>query len=348
MRAHITERDRVPVVHGPDTRFLDSREVARVLPFLYSEDLLMALTVGFIGLGIMGNRMAANLQTHNYSLVVFNRTQKKAEPLLRKGATWGSSAEGVAVEADVLFTMLANPEAVEAAALGAEGFLRALHAGSIWVNTSTVNPSFARRMATQARAHGVRYLDAPVAGSKDAAAGAELVFMVGGDIADLEACRPLLSCMSKRIVYVGGHGLGSALKMVNNLLGAVAMAGFAEGAALGQALGVPSQIIFDELLSSPMLAPVVAAKRTKFERGDYEPDFSMRWMHKDLHLASVSGYEAEVSLPVVNIAKESYAQAMREGYADRDYGAIYAFFTNGLHSTSEQAAEVTSAPARAL
>jgi len=202
-------------------------------------------------------------------------------------------------------------------------------------------------MAEHARAHGVRYLDAPVAGSKDAAAGAQLVFMIGGDAADLEVCRPLLSAMSKRIVHVGGHGLGSALKMANNLLGAVAMAAFAEGAALGEALGVPRHIIFDELLSSPMLAPVVAAKRARFERGDYEPDFSMRWMHKDLYLASVSGYEAGVSLPVVNIAKETYAQAMREGYADRDYGSIYAFFTEGL-GTPEKAADVTAVPARAL
>jgi 3-hydroxyisobutyrate dehydrogenase/glyoxylate/succinic semialdehyde reductase len=308
----------------------------------------MALRVGFIGLGIMGSRMAANLRAHNNDLTVFNRTRDKAEPLLRNGATWGNSAVGVASQVDVLFTMLANPEAVEESALGPQGFLRALRPGSIWVNTSTVNPSFARRMAGQAHALGVRYLDAPVAGSKDAAAGAQLVFMIGGGDDELEVCRPLLSAMSKRIVHVGGHGLGSALKMVNNLLGAVAMAAFAEGAALGQALGVPHHIIFDELLSSPMLAPVVAAKRSKFERGDYEPDFSMRWMHKDLYLASVSGYEAGVSLPVLNVTKESYAQAMREGYADRDYGSIYAFFTDGLGGASEKAADATSAPARAL
>ena len=303
----------------------------------------MALTVGFIGLGIMGSRMAANLQARNYAPVVFNRTRDKAEPLLRKGAKWGSSPAGVAAEVEVLFTMLANPEAVESAALGSQGFLRALRPGSIWVNTSTVNPSFARRMAEEARTHGVRYLDAPVSGSKDAAAGAQLLFLVGGENADLEVCRPLMSTMSRRIVHVGGHGLGSALKMVNNLLGAIAMAAFAEGAALGQALGVPHHVIFDEILSSPMLAPVVAAKRAKFERADYEPDFSMRWMHKDLHLASVSGYEAGVPLPVVNSTKEMYALAMSEGYADRDYGSIYAFLTADRSAAFEKTADVASA-----
>lgn len=287
----------------------------------------MAFKVGFIGLGIMGSRMAANLQAFGYQLVVFNRTRDKAEALVRRGATWGNTPAGVASEADVLFTMLATPEAVEAAALGMEGFLRALRPGSIWVNSSTVNPSFARRMAEEARADGVRYLDAPVAGSKDAAAGAQLLFMVGGDPSDLEACRPLLSSMGKRNIHVGGHGLGSALKMVNNLLGAVAMAAFAEGAALGQALGVPRQTIFDTILGGPMVAPLVAAKRAKIEQDDYEADFSMRWMQKDLHLAAISGYEAGVPLPVVNATKEIYQLAMREGFADLDFGSLYAFLT---------------------
>jgi 3-hydroxyisobutyrate dehydrogenase/glyoxylate/succinic semialdehyde reductase len=287
----------------------------------------------------MGSRMAANLQARGYKLIVFNRTRDKAEALLRGGATWGKSPAGVAAEADVLFTMLANPEAVEAAALGRDGFLRVLHPESIWVNTGTVNPSFARRMADNARENGVRYLDAPVTGSKDAAAGAALLFMVGGAAPDLEVCRPLLSSMGKRIVHVGGHGLGSALKMVNNLLGAAAMAAFAEGAALGQALGVPRQTIFDVLLGGPMVAPIVAAKRAKIEHDDYEADFSMRWMQKDLHLASISGFEAGVPLPVVNVMKEVYRLAMREGYADLDYGSIYEFFVTGRNLQSATAAD---------
>jgi 3-hydroxyisobutyrate dehydrogenase-like beta-hydroxyacid dehydrogenase len=287
----------------------------------------MSPKIGFIGLGIMGSRMAANLQKHGYQLIVFNRTREKAEPLLGNGAAWAASPIRLAYEVDILITMLATPEAVEATALGREGFLRALRPGAIWINSGTVNPSFARRMAEEARANGVRYLDAPLTGSKEAAGAAELLFMVGGDATDLDACRPLLSSMGKRIVHVGAVGLGSALKMVNNLLGAVAMAAFAEGAALGEALGVPRQTIFDTLLGGPMVAPIVAAKRGKIERDDYEADFSMRWMQKDLHLAAISGYEAGVPLPVVNVTKELYRLAMCEGHADQDYGSIYAFFT---------------------
>jgi 3-hydroxyisobutyrate dehydrogenase-like beta-hydroxyacid dehydrogenase len=290
-----------------------------------TKEISVAFKVGFIGLGIMGSRMAANLQARGFKLVVFNRTRDKAAALLRGGATFGRSLVSVGDEAEILVTMLANPEAVEAVALGTSGFLRSLRPGSIWINSSTVNPSFARRMAAEARDNGVRYLDAPVSGSKDAAERGDLLFMVGGDATDLEVCRPLLAAMGARIVHVGAVGLGSGLKMVNNLLGAVAMAAFAEGAALGEALGVPRQTMFDTLLGGPMVAPIVAGKRAKIERDNYEPDFSMRWMQKDLHLAAISGYEAGVPLPVVNVTKEIYRMAMREGYADLDYGAIYAF-----------------------
>ncbi len=285
----------------------------------------MALRIGFIGLGIMGSRMAANLQAHGYQLVVVNRSREKADALLRNGATWAASAADAARQVDVLFTMLSQPEVVAAEARGPLGFLHAMTQGSIWVNTSTVNPSFARQMAGEARANGVHYLDAPVAGSKEAAARGELLFMVGGDDGDLDACASLLACMGTRVIHVGGVGLGSSLKMVNNLLGAVAMAAFAEGAALGQALGVPRQTIFDTFLGGPMVTPSVTAKRAKFEREDYDTEFSIRWMQKDLHLASISGYESGVPMVIVNVTKELYRLAMREGYADLDISAIYAF-----------------------
>ncbi len=305
----------------------------------------MDMTVGFIGLGIMGSRMAANLRAHGYDLIVFNRTRDSAEPLLRASAKWGSSPTVVARQVDLLFTMLPTPEAVKASALVADGFLHGLRPGSIWVNCGTVNPSFAREMAAAAKSKSVRYVDAPVTGSKDVAGRGELLFLAGGDARDLEVCRPLLLCMGKRIVHVGAVGLGSALKMVNNLLGGVAMAAFAEGAALGQALGVPRDVIFDTLLGGPMTSPMLTAKRTKIEQGAYDAEFSLRWMQKDLHLASVSAYEAGVAMPVVNVTKEIYRLAMRHGLADLDFSAIYRLL-NHTESRTEDAAEHQLVPDR--
>ena len=166
------------------------------------------MKIGFIGLGIMGSRMAANLQQQGYSLVVFNRTRAKAEPLLGPCGTFSDSPAKLAEQVNVLFTMLAHPDAVEQAALGANGFLDHLKPNAVWVDCSSVNPSFSKKMAVEAARREVHFVDAPVTGSAPAAAEAKLIFWVGADPADLERIRPLLLCMGNKIVHTGGHGNG--------------------------------------------------------------------------------------------------------------------------------------------
>ena len=136
------------------------------------------MKIGFIGLGIMGSRMAANLQKGGHSVVVFNRTREKAESLLAEGVGWADSPAELASQVEVVFTMLAHPAAVEEAALGQAGFLSRLAPGQMWIDCSTVNPSFSRKMAAESQAHGIRFLGAPVSGSKDMAAGSKLTFLV--------------------------------------------------------------------------------------------------------------------------------------------------------------------------
>src|SRR6267378_3764504 len=203
------------------------------------------MKIGFIGLGIMGSRMAANLQKHGHSLVVFNRTRAKAEPLLGPCGTFSDSPAKVADQVDILFTVLADPDAVEEAALRANGFLNYLSPNGLWVDCSSVNPSFSKKMA--------------------AATAGNLVFWVGAEDADLETIRSLLLCMGNRIVHVGGHGMGTSMKMVINLLIGNAMAAFAEGMALGEGLGISREVLFDSLLGTPAIAPFIALKREKIE-----------------------------------------------------------------------------------
>ena len=150
------------------------------------------MKIGFIGLGIMGSRMAANLQKHGYSLVLFNRTRAKAEPLLGPCGTFADSPAKLAEQVEVLFTMLAHPGAVDEAALSPNGFLDHLKPNALWVDCSSVNPSFSKKMATATAARRIRFVDAPVTGSAPAAADAKLEFWVGADPADLERIRPLL------------------------------------------------------------------------------------------------------------------------------------------------------------
>lgn len=285
------------------------------------------MKIGFIGLGIMGSRMAADLQKNDYPLVVFNRTRAKAEPLLGPCGTFSDSPAKLAEQVDVLFTMLAHPDAVEQAAMGANGFLEHLKPNSLWVDCSSVNPSFSKKMAAEAARRQVRFVDAPVTGSAVPAAEAKLIFWVGADPADLETIRPLLLCMGNKIVHTGGHGTGASMKMVVNLLLGNAMATFAEGMALGEGLGISRKVLFDSLLGTPAVAPFLASKREKIESGNYEAEFPLRWMQKDMHLASLSVYESGVAMPVTNAAKELYRLAMREGHAIQDFSAIYDYLT---------------------
>jgi 3-hydroxyisobutyrate dehydrogenase/glyoxylate/succinic semialdehyde reductase len=283
------------------------------------------MKIGFIGLGIMGSRMAANLQKCGYSLALFNRTRAKADPLLGACGTFSDSPAKLAEQVDLLFTMLAHPGAVEQAAQGTDGFLNHLRPNALWVDCSSVNPSFSTKMAAEAAHREVHFVDAPVTGSAAPAAEAKLIFWVGADTADLERIRPLLLCMGNKIVHAGGHGTGTSMKMVVNLLLGTGMAAFAEAMALGEGLGLSATMLFDSLLGTPAVAPFLTAKREKIESGNYEAEFPLRWMQKDMHLASVSAYESGVAIPLTNVTKEIYRLAMRGGHDTADFSAICEF-----------------------
>jgi glyoxylate/succinic semialdehyde reductase len=290
------------------------------------------MAVGFVGLGIMGSGMAANLLSKipaggrtDHPLVVHNRTRSKADQLVADGAVWADTPAEVGRQSSMLFTMLARPEAVLETALGPGGFLSALPAGALWVDCSTVNPSFSRRMAAEAKEHGVRLVDAPVTGSRSAAQAGELVFMVGGEPGDVEECRPYLDLMGKRTVHVGAQGTGASLKIVFNLIVGQSMLAFSEAISLGRSLGLSRETMHDFLIGAMPVAPLIAFKRPKIESGDYEADFPLQLIWKDLHLAALTAYEQGVPLPSGNAAKEVYAAAVRSGLGDQDLAAIYRF-----------------------
>ncbi len=283
------------------------------------------MKIGFIGLGIMGSRMAANLHKAGHDLVVYNRSQEKADALAAEGVMRAQSAAEVGKQVELLFTMLAHPEAVAGMALGTQGFLDQLHGGSLWVDCSTVNPTFTRRMAQEAQSRGIRFIDSPVAGSKGAAANAELTFIAGGDETDFQQCKPLFDVMGSRAVHVGPNGMGTSVKNVLNLMLALSMASFAEGLVLGEALGISQETLFGLLIGSPVVAPVVERKKAMIEANDYDTEFPLQWMQKDLQMAAVAAFDAGAALPLGNAAKEVYRLAMQSGFAEHDFAAIYSF-----------------------
>jgi 3-hydroxyisobutyrate dehydrogenase-like beta-hydroxyacid dehydrogenase len=285
------------------------------------------MAVGFIGLGIMGSRMAARLQAAGYDLVVNNRTRDKADGLVAAGAKWADKPSDAGKQSDVLFTMLAEPSAVQAVAGGVDGFLAQLKPGATWVDCSTTNPAFVGQMAEQAAAFSIKYLSAPVLGSKEAAAGGQLLFLAGGDAAVVEACKPYFSVMGRETNHLGGATAGISMKLVYNYMFASSVLAFSEALVFGQSMGIELKTLLDSLIGTAGVAPYMGSKRANFETGDFEAAFPLKWMRKDLEMASDTAYRQGAALPLLNAAKEVYALAAKHGLADADYSAIYQFLS---------------------
>ncbi|MDX1542785.1 MAG: NAD(P)-dependent oxidoreductase [Christiangramia sp.] len=283
------------------------------------------MKIGFIGLGIMGSRMAANLQKEGHKLKIYNRTREKAETLLGNGAEWANSPLEAGKGVEILFTMLEKPDVVEALATGQQGFLSSMQKDSLWIDSSTVNPSFSERMASVAKSKGIRFMDAPVSGSKKPAEEAQLLFLAGGEQSDFEEAKPLFLSMGKDAIHVGLAGMGSAMKiMINQLLGQSVLA-FSESLNLGMAMGIDKKTGMDILLKTPVTAPILELFRSRIENNDYEPNFPLKHLQKDLQLFTETAYELEQPSPLTNTAKEVYALAKHKNMADLDFTAVFKY-----------------------
>ncbi|MDY8134872.1 NAD(P)-dependent oxidoreductase [Aquimarina sp. 2201CG5-10] len=281
--------------------------------------------LGFIGLGIMGSRMAANLQKEGYKLIVTNRTKKKADDLIKNGAIWVNSAEEVAEKSDIVITMLSTPEVVKEVATGKKGLFNGLSKNSIWINCSTVNPSFSREIERMSKEYEIRYLDAPVMGTTIPAEKGELVFLVGGDQNTVKEIAPLLDSMGKKTLHLGEVGNGAAMKMLVNQLLGQSLVAFSEALIIGEAMGLEKKNLFDVLLNTPGVAPLISSIRSRLENANYDTHFPLKLMLKDLHLSSISAYENGIASPSLNITKEIFAQARQYGLGELDFTAVYKY-----------------------
>jgi 3-hydroxyisobutyrate dehydrogenase-like beta-hydroxyacid dehydrogenase len=284
--------------------------------------------IGFIGLGIMGSRMAANLLNNGFELIVFNRTKEKASELLQNGAQWADSPVEIASKADIVFTMLTNPEILEQTAFGENGFINEFAKGKIWIDCSTVDPSFSKKMAAKAAQREIRFMDAPVAGSKVKAENAELIFLVGGEETDLLDVKPLLEAMGKQVLYQGKNGTGSAMKLVVNLMLAQSMAAFSEAVSFGEAMGIDKENIIDTLLGGATTAPFLKGKKAKLLENEFSADAPLEHVLKDMNLISQTAYQNNIALPIANITKEIYSMANQKGLGKLDFSAIYQVLSN--------------------
>lgn len=282
------------------------------------------MKTGFIGLGIMGSRMAANLQKAGHDLVVYNRTAEKAEALVKAGARLAESPAAMAKDIEVIITMLSTPEVVREVA---EEFLPAMSKGSFWVDVSTVNPSFSREMAGLSSEHEVKFVDAPVAGSKAPAENGELLFLAGGKQEELTSIAPLLDVMGKKTLYLEKVGNGANIKMLINLMLAQSMATFSEAIALGKSMGLPEDQLLNILTATPVVAPVMGLLKERLLDGNFDVNFPLKWIHKDIMLALDTASELSVPMPSLEQTEALYKDALDEGLGDLDFSAIYKALT---------------------
>jgi glyoxylate/succinic semialdehyde reductase len=292
------------------------------------------MEVAFLGMGIMGSRMASNLAKAGTTVRVWNRTAEKAAALAESGCTLAASPRSAVEGASVVFTMLSDPEALRQVAFGTQGFLDAMAIGSIWVDHSTVDPSTSRQMGANATNRGLRFLDIPVSGSSGAAASGKLVFFAGGDAVDLDEVSPLLLAMGARIVHAGPVGAGASLKLINNAFLAQAQAAWSESLGLAARLGLSTQTVHDAILPTHVAPPFLGLKRAKIEGREWSAEFPLKHALKDIRLALAAARESGLLLRQLEASEEIYAQAASQGFGDCDISAVHEVASHSLRAAS--------------
>lgn len=281
------------------------------------------MKVTFLGLGIMGSRMAANLLNNNVNLTVFNRSQEPVYELKKKGAKAAESFSDAVKEADVVFTMLSTPEVVSEVMFGENGCLQSMKKYALWVDCSTVNPSFSKQSENEAAERNVRFLDAPVAGTKPQAEEASLSILAGGDEKDFKEVETLLNFMGERVLHVGEVSKGTSLKMLVNAMLGESMLIFAETLHLGEKMGFQKDFLLDTLPNLPVIAPFTKAKAELIRNENFEPQFPLEWMLKDFNLVLKTAGENDAKLQLAGLAKDIFNEASEKGLGRQDFSAIY-------------------------
>jgi 3-hydroxyisobutyrate dehydrogenase len=285
----------------------------------------MAESVGFIGLGIMGEPMALNLIKAGYQVTVFNRTRDKAQSLERAGAKVASSPAEAARNADYVMSIVSDSAASEEVIMGKEGVLQTIRPGAIVIDSATISPVVSRKLASATADKKASFLDAPVTGSKHGAEKGELTFMIGGERATVDKAMPLLKVLGKKHVYCGLNGAGLSAKLAQNAIQSTMVEIFCEGFVLATKSGVRPEVMMEIVQNSMARAALTDFKAPFIFKGDFTPYFPLKWMHKDVTLAMEAAFAKDVPMPVTAAVKEVYASARAQGKGDLDYAAVVTF-----------------------
>jgi 2-hydroxy-3-oxopropionate reductase len=278
-------------------------------------------TIGFVGLGIMGGPMAANLVRAGFDVIGYDVVPEPVERLVAGG---GKAAESIAhaAGADVVITMLPNHPQVEDVAFGAGGVLESARAGTLYIDMSTIRPQTSRRIAGEGGQRGLRILDAPVSGGERGAIDGVLSIMVGGAADDFAAAAPVLEPLGKTIVHVGPSGAGQTVKAANQLVVGGTYALVAEAIVLLEASGVDAGSGLDVLAGGLAGSRILELKRESMVAREFAPGFRIDLHHKDMGIVLDAAREADVALPVGGLVAQLVAAARAQGYGSLDHSAL--------------------------
>jgi 2-hydroxy-3-oxopropionate reductase len=279
-------------------------------------------TVAFIGLGIMGGPMAANLVKAGYDVVGANRSQGPVDALVAAGGRGAANAVDAAREADVVITMVPDSADVEAVALGEDGVYNVMRRGAIHIDMSSIRPDVSAQVAAAARERGLRALDAPVSGGEQGAVEASLSIMVGGERADFDEVAPVLEAVGKTIVYCGPSGSGQTVKAANQLIVAGTIELVAEAIVFLEAYGVDTEAAVKVLAGGLAGNRILDRKAEGMLARRFEPGFRIDLHHKDMGIVTAAAREKGVVIPLGAVVAQLIASVRAQGYGALDHSAL--------------------------
>jgi 3-hydroxyisobutyrate dehydrogenase-like beta-hydroxyacid dehydrogenase len=279
--------------------------------------------VGFVGLGVMGGRIAGRLLDAGHHVSGYNRTKSKAAWLVERGLRLADTPREVAAGAEVVFTMVSDTSALLAVTEGKDGILAGLGPGKIYADMSTVSPKVTRELAAEVEATGAAMLDAPVSGSVTTLERGQLSIMVGGDAEVLDRVRPVLEAIGQKVIHVGGNGQAVLMKTAINLNLAVQISAFSEGLLIAEKGGIPREIAVEAMLASVIASPSLAYRAPFVFELPEEAWFDVNMMQKDLLLALESGRASGVPMPTTAAANELLSASRGLGLEKEDFAVIY-------------------------
>jgi len=279
--------------------------------------------LGFIGLGVMGNRTVKRLLDAGYEVTGYNRTKSKAQWLLDAGMKWAYTPREVVEVSDITLSMVTNTNALKAIAEGTDGVLAGLKAGKIFVDMSTVSPAFSRELAEQVEAKGAAMLDAPVSGSVITLEEGKLSLMVGGNADVFEQVKPILLDIGPKVTHVGANGLAVTMKIATNLSLAVQMLAFSEGVLIAEKAGIKREVAVDVLTNSVIASPMVKYRGPFVLDMPDEAWFNVNMMQKDMNLALELGRQLDIPLPTTAITNEMLTTTRGMGFEEQDFAVMF-------------------------